>query len=130
MKQIEKEEICPFCIDNLARFHKKKILKLTLHWLVTKNQWPYQNTRVHLLAIYREHAENISEISPEAGKELFEIIRWAEEEYKITSGALAMRFGDISGNGATVSHIHAQILSAKITNRSDPKYIPVRVRVG
>lgn len=131
MKEIIRQGICPFCPENFSRFHHEPILKQTPHWILTKNQWPYENTRIHLLLIYTKHIESIGEMDPEAGREFVELARWAEKKYQLQSGALAigMRFGDPIGSGATVKHLHAQILSAKF-KKGDPNYKPVRFRAG
>lgn len=133
MEEILKQGICPFCPENLLRFHGRLILKQTRHWVLTENQWPYENTRVHLLAIYRtRHIESIGEMEPRAGRELIRLAKWVEQSYGLPGGALAlgMRFGDTETSGATVRHLHAQILSAAITDRTNPRYQPVRFRAG
>ena len=132
MEEIIKQGVCPFCEENLYKFHQRPILKRTKHWILTENQWPYKNTRVHLLAIHTTHVESIGEMEPEAGKELIELAKWAEVKYGLVSGALAlgMRFGAPEASGATVRHLHAQLLAAEITDKNDPKYQPVRFRAG
>lgn len=132
MEEILNQGICPFCRENLEKFHRRPILKETECWLLTENQWPYENTRIHLLAILKYHAESIGELSGQAGRELIEIAGEVEEEYGLKSGALTigMRFGDPERSGATVRHLHAQLIAAKITDKDNPLYRPVRFRAG
>lgn len=130
MERIRGRQECPFCPENLQKEHKKPIIHQGDYWILTENQWPYDNTSVHLLAISKIHAERFEDISSEAGAELFILCSWIELEYGIKSGAIGIRFGDPAGNGGTVRHLHAQIISAKITDRDDPEYKPVRFRVG
>lgn len=132
MEEILKAGFCPFCPEHLTKFHKKPILKETAHWFLTENQWPYENTRIHLLAIYKKHVETLGELEPEAGKELFELGQWVETHFDLSSGALTMgmRFGDPESSGATVRHLHAQLISAAVTDRTNPQYKPVRFRAG
>ncbi len=130
MEEILTLGLCPFCPASLSKFHLKPILKETTHWLLTENQWPYGNTRVHLLAIHKTHIERLSDLTPEAAQEFFSLMQWAEKKFNLTGGGIGMRFGDITVNGATVAHLHAQLLTAKITDRNDPDYKPVRLRVG
>ncbi len=106
------------------------VAKQGQYWHIRQNRWPYENTRIHLLIIHNEHAEKLYEITPEAAKELFELVQWAEKEYQIAGGAIGLRFGDIRSNGATVNHLHAHLISASIVKRDDPQYQPVRFRVG
>jgi ATP adenylyltransferase len=121
---------CPFCPENLTKYHQRPILKEGSHWVLTENQWPYENTRVHLLLIHREHAEKLIDVSPEAWMDLGGLVTWAEQHYGILSGGLGMRFGDPSGNGGSVRHLHTQLLTARVTDKNDPVYKPVRLRVG
>lgn len=128
MKRIENRKQCPFCPENLLKEHSQPILWEGNYWLLTKNQWPYAQACSHLLAIYKEHAEKLSDISPDAGKELFEMFRWVEKTFDIVSGGVAFRFGDIRFNGATVSHIHVHILEPNPPTEED--YAPIRFRIG
>ncbi|OGF76398.1 hypothetical protein A3H65_01195 [Candidatus Giovannonibacteria bacterium RIFCSPLOWO2_02_FULL_45_14] len=132
MEKILTEGFCPFCRENLDKSElEPEIRDIDLeYWNVRKNRWPYENTKVHLLIIVNEHAEKISQVKPEAWAELKKIIDWAEEKYKLESGVLGMRFGDPKRNGATVDHLHGHIVTANITDREDPKYRPVRFRMG
>lgn len=132
MEEILKRGLCPFCPEHLQKFHKNPVLRGTAHWFLTENQWPYENTKVHLLAIYKHHAESLSELDSRAGEELLALAQWTEQTYKLSGGALTlgMRFGDPGASGATVRHLHAQFVSAAVTDRNDPAYRPVRFRAG
>lgn len=130
MKKIEEEGFCPFCPENLDKSELEPVIKKGNYWSLRKNRWPYENTRVHLLIIHNEHAEKISEIKSEAWAELKKLIGWAEKKYELKGGALGMRFGDPKLNGATVDHLHGHIMTADIIDKENPKYKPVRFRVG
>jgi dihydrofolate reductase len=127
MEQIIKDGLCPFCMENLFKYHKKKVLKNGKYWLLTYIQWPRDNTRVHLLAIYKPHAEKLSEIKPIAGKELLEFLAWAEKKFKVKGGAFAIRFGDSDYSAASVKHIHAQFIVPDVEKEG---FEPVRFKVG
>lgn len=127
MEDIIAADHCPFCAENLQKYHKQPILRETEYWLLTPNQWPYDHTKVHLLAIYKTHAERLSELAPEAGKDLLELMQWAEKEYDVPGGGWAMRFGDTDYSAGTVLHIHAQFL---VPDLSSPGYEPVRIKIG
>lgn len=127
MKQIMAEGHCPFCLENLQLYHKKPFIKKGEYWWITENQWPYDNTKVHLLAISTKHAENFSELDPKAGEELFSILTELEKELQIPGGGVAIRFGDTSFSAGTVKHIHAQLIQPDITR---PDFKPVRFKIG
>lgn len=127
MQKILEEGHCPFCTENLEKYHQQPIIKEGKYWLLTPNQWPYKFTRLHLLAIAKTHAEKISELPPEAYADLFELLSWAEKEYSLKSGAIGLRFGNTSGTGATVLHLHAHLI---VADREAPGYEKVRFPVG
>lgn len=127
MKDIIDSKHCPFCLENLRKYHKQQILKDGKYWLVTPNQWPYENTQYHFLAILKEHAEKLSEVPSDAGKELFELMAWLEKEYDVPGGGFAMRFGDTNYSAGTVNHLHVQFIVPDIKK---PGFEPVRVKIG
>ena len=112
MEEIEEQGHCPFCKENLHKYHKAPIIKEGEFWLLTENQWPYKNIKHQLLAIYKEHVEHIEDINPKAGQELFEMFIEESKRRKISGGGLAMRFGTSPhGNyGSSVAHIHAHLI--------------------
>ena len=130
MQNIQEQAFCPFCPEYYERSGLMPIIKQGKYWHVRQNRWPYENTRVHLIVIHNAHAEKISDISPEAAKELFELAQWFEKEYEVMGGGIGIRFGDPRLNGATVNHIHAHFITAQVTDKNDKKYKPVRIRVG
>lgn len=118
---------CPFCPEHLGKHHPLDTLKEGKYWLLTPNQWPYEHTKVHLLAIYKTHAEDLSELDPASGAELIELLQWAQKEFDVKGGGWAMRFGDTNYSAGSVQHMHAQFIQPDI---DDPDYKPVRVKLG
>lgn len=130
MKKVQKGNYCPFCPQYYQKAQLEPIIKQGRYWHIRKNKWPYQNTRIHLLIIHNNHIEKLSEITPEAGKELFELSQWTEKEYDISGGGLCLRFGNIEINGGTVLHLHFHIITAKITDKNNSKYQKISFKVG
>jgi len=129
MREIIDADHCPFCLSNLKKYHKQPIIKEGQFWLLTKNQWPYENTKIHLLAIYKTHAEKLADLDPAAGQELLELMQWAEKQFNVPGGAFAIRFGDTNYSAGTVAHIHAQFICPDIHHPSyDQK--PVKLKIG
>lgn len=116
MRQITLDGGCPFCKANLSKYHKKPILKSGKYWLLTTNQWPYENTKHHLLAIAKQHVESFDEMHPEAGAELFKLFSGAIKKYSIKGGGLAIRFGDLSKPASSVKHLHAHLIEPDVRN--------------
>ena len=127
IRQIEKDKVCPFCPDQLKKYHKNPILAETPRWIVTTNMYPYKGAKTHALFIHKEHIVGLQELSADAWKEFHELIAQFISERKIPGGTALMRFGDTKYTGASVNHLHAHLIS------SDPDqkdYAPVLARVG
>ncbi len=112
MSEIELAGHCPFCIENLSKYHKNPILKEGKYWLLTENQWPYEKVVHQLLAIYKTHVEHIKDLAPEAGKELIEMFAEETRKRNIKGGGVAIRFGKSEDGdyGSSVLHIHAHLI--------------------
>lgn len=118
---------CPFCLENLKKYHKQEIIKDGKYWILTSNQWPYENTKLHLLLISKPHAEKLSELDPQAGQEMIEFFAWAEQKYQIPGGGIGFRFGDTNYSAGTVKHLHAQFIVPDIEKEN---FQPVRLKIG
>jgi len=112
-EKIDKEGHCPFCPENLFKYHKNPIIKDGKFWLLTDNQWPYDKIKHQVLAIYKTHIEHLEEMDSEAGKELIEMFQEESKKRKIPGGGIAMRFGSNPEHGSygnSVLHIHAHMI--------------------
>ena len=121
MEGILDDGVCPFCITSLTKYHRKPILETGTHWLVTENQWPYENTELHLLLIARKHIRSLSEFGDDVGPAFSELGSLAAkylQNHGTDSGSLGMRIGDPSVTGGTVDHLHAHLL--KIDTNAPP----------
>ncbi|MEK7646245.1 MAG: hypothetical protein AAB381_00930 [Patescibacteria group bacterium] len=113
MAEINIQGHCPFCTENIQKYHKKPIIKEGKYWFLTENQWPYTNTKHQLLAIHKKHIEHITEMEKEAGAELIELFNEESLKRNIIGGGIAIRFGtnpDKGNYGSTVAHIHAHLI--------------------
>lgn len=118
---------CPFCEENLRKYHQLPIIKEGDFWVITPNQWPYEHTQYHWLAIHRSHVETLQELTPEAGAELVVLLGEMERDYNLVGGGVGLRFGDSDYNAGTVSHLHAQLI---IPDIDAPDFQPVRLKIG
>ncbi|MEK7195226.1 MAG: HIT domain-containing protein [Patescibacteria group bacterium] len=125
--QIKKDEICPFCPENLSKYHKKPILEENDYWLLTENMYPYSGAKCHLLAIHKVHIEDVSQVSKEAWGGLLEIIQRETEKINIKGGTFYMRFGNTAHTGASVVHLHANLVSP---DTEDKNRKPIMFRIG
>lgn len=128
MKRIDARGECPFCFQNLSKEHKKPILRMGNYWTLTESQFPYKEAQKHLLLIYRQHVERISDIDMVAGTELINMLKWVEVEYNIKSGSIGFRFGDPKLNGGSVNHLHVHVLVPKEID--DPTFDDLKFRMS
>ena len=129
MAQIESDGVCPFCSEHFRRYHPKPILKESDFWFVTENMSPYEGTKIHLIFVYKKHVTLTSEIEPEATKDLFELISWAEKKYRMVGGSFFVRFGKSEITGGSVDHFHAQLIVGNAKG-TDKKYDKLKVKLG
>ena len=120
--KIKKEGVCPFCLENLPKYHKNPIIKENSDWIATKNMYPYENTRLHFLFIHKKHISSIEELGAEEWMSLKKIILSIRKDFKVKGGSLFVRFGN-SNTGATVTHLHFHLV---VSNDESP----VLVRIG
>nr|AIA17319.1 HIT domain protein [uncultured bacterium] len=121
MEEIKTTGDCPFCQENLAKYHSKPVIRESTHWSLTENAYPYDGAKYHFLLIAKIHGETLADISPNAGADLFKLLAWVEKKYAIESGAFALRFGDIRYNGASVRHLHVHLIVGDVHNPDHEK---------
>lgn len=117
LEKIIKTNKCPFCPANF-KYHKKPILKKYQGWLATPNSWPYKNTKYHFVLIPEKHKVNFSDLNEKDFKAVQFLVNWLIKKYKIKGGGLTLRFGNQNYTGATVRHLHFQILVPQIKSKS------------
>ena len=127
IQKIKQDGVCPFCPKNLTRYHKKPILKTGRYWILTDNMYPYKGAKHHLLLVHKKHIEHLSEMSSGAWKELQALVNFITAKRKIKGGALLIRFGKTLYTGASVSHLHANLISPDIRKKNRQ---PILTRVG
>ncbi|MDA1061266.1 MAG: hypothetical protein O3B47_05775 [bacterium] len=123
MKQIIEDGVCPFCEENFETYHTKPVLFKTEYWIVTENAWPYKMTRKHFLLVYRpKHIEQSKEVVGPGWQDFTEVVSRLENEFSLSYGTFLMRFGDMEKTGATVKHLHMQLIQSDPDNPDyDPK---------
>lgn len=127
LERIRRDGVCPFCPENLARYHRKPTIKQGRWWVLTENGYPYKGARHHLLIIHRRHIENIADIAPAAWRELLLMTQSEIKKRRMEGGTFYLRFGETSYTGASVAHLHGNLISPD-TRRKNRK--PIFTRVG
>jgi ATP adenylyltransferase len=110
MKIFQEKGICAFCPESFEEYHDHPIEFETDHWIVTKNDYPYEHTSLHLLLVAKSHVLKLHELSVEARIDLMEAIAAIEQKFALDGYAVGMRVGDPRLTGGSVAHLHAHVI--------------------
>ncbi len=127
MKDLARRGVCAFCPEHIEKERRNAIEIRTDHWIVSKNDYPYERTKLHLLLIPREHVNTLSDLSPAALHDLPDTIVKAEKKWHLTYYGVGIRSGDMRRTGGSVDHLHAHIIVGD-TDASDHE--PVRFKMS
>ncbi len=127
MKQLAKDGICAFCRENLEEHHANPVELETAHWVVTKNDYPYEGTSLHLLLISKLHVDSFAKLPLAAQQDYGKVIAAIEKRWKLDSYFVGMRSGDARFNGGSVDHLHAHVL---VGQRDSEKFQVVRMKAA
>jgi len=130
MEEIALNNHCPFCSENLDKYHKNPILKEGKYWLLTDNQWPYTKIKNQLLAIHKTHVEHLNDLNPEAGAELISLFKEESIKRGVLGGGIVIRFGSNPDNGnygSTVLHIHAHMIEPDLESLGNEESFKVKL---
>jgi dihydrofolate reductase len=109
LESIQNSGQCPFCPGGKT-LREQKILRENNTWLLTKNYHPVSGSVHHFVLIPKRHVEKREELDTEEIQDLWEMQRWVESEYRSTGSVLYGRSGEPLVTGATVAHIHFQLV--------------------
>jgi ATP adenylyltransferase len=126
IRKIQQDSVCPFCQENLHKYHKKPILHQSKYWVATNNMYPYLGSTEHILIINAEHKEDVTELSDDEWLDLRVMVKTLTAMQSIKGATLLLRFGDTDYTGASVSHLHAHLVSGS----DNPGNDPILARVG
>ncbi len=127
MEDLERRGVCVFCEHNFKKEHREPIEIETEHWMVTKNDYPYEDTKLHLLFVPKKHANFYDDLEDKARDELGLLLHKIEQRYKPKSYGMFMRVGDFMYNGASVHHLHGHIL---VGDHELDEFKGIRVKLG
>lgn len=127
LKRIVAEGHCPFCREHLLKHHTKPILAEGDHWLVTENFRPYDGVQHQFLLIAKTHVEHIEDLPVGAGEEMVAQFRFLSSKFGFTGASIVWRSGDTAMTGASVRHLHFQVIVGVPRSEST---MPVNALVG
>lgn len=116
MKKIIADGICPFCHDFIDKtkppYHPNPIIMETDFWIATRNAWPYNHTKEHLVLVIKRHILTQEEMKDEEILDLWNIVKRIKQKLEIKHSTFLMRSDSTGMTGATVQHLHAQLVVA------------------
>ena len=105
---MERDGGCLFCdIQKAGDEEKALFLKRGGHWFVILNLFPYTNG--HVMIVANRHIERLSDIKPEEGKELVELLSLCERALRGAYNPEGMNVGanlGASAGAGIVGHLH------------------------
>ena len=128
LEKITQDNVCPFCSSNFFKYHTKPIIRKGKNWFVTENFEPYKGSKTHLLLIHKDHIEHVNDLKKDAWCELLGHLTWASKKFKLKGETLIMRYGNTNYTGASVNHLHAQIISG--VERTTKNTKPIKTVIG
>lgn len=127
MLELKKKNICLFCEKLAGKNHGYPVEYRGKFWSVVKNDFPYEGTKVHYLLLSNKHIDSLSEITPEAGKDLIFILKKISKKHSLPGGSFFLRFGDINYTGSSLGHLHAHVISG---SKQSKKTRPITTVLG
>nr|AIA14874.1 HIT domain protein [uncultured bacterium] len=127
MRDLTERGVCMFCPEHIHKEAPGTVEAETSHWIVKHNDFPYDDTRLHVLIIPKKHVSYINDLSKSAKQEFLEVVQATALRHKLKSYAIAMRVGDMRYNGGSIEHMHAHLIVGDVDN---PNHQPVRFKVS
>lgn len=127
MKDLAERGVCAFCPEHIDKEHREPVELQTEHWMVAKNDYPYEGTKLHLLLIPKVHVHTLSKLSRPALHDLTDLIVSIEKKWGLTHYAVGIRSGDMHHTGGSVEHLHAHLV---VGDTEADDHQPVRFKMS
>ena len=109
-ERIFRDGVDPFSIEHRAEYTQGTRLYDGEYFWLFQNNWPYKNTRRHIMAVTRQHQVYMEDIPRGAGNELFQQYAELEKSDGYSLATICARFGFVMWTGASVAHFHTHLL--------------------
>lgn len=111
---IERDGVDPFDPQYVEKYIGGKILLFSDHWYAFENDHKYSEDVLHQFVIpSKNFYRTFSEVPPDASLDLDYICQKLVDKFNIKGGVRFQRFGDPLTSGASVIHLHAQLMVPK-----------------
>lgn len=126
MVRLDKAGICIFCPKHIHQ-DDEKVEEETNNWMVKKNRYPREGSKLSLLFIPKKHVKTISELDKDVMDQFLPLVSKYEKKYKLDSYAIVIRSGDMRYNGGSMEHLHVHLV---VGDTDDPNHEPVRYKLS
>lgn len=109
LQEILTTGVCPFCPQGKT-INTQAVLRKTDYWYATPNAYPLKNSLFHFMITPWRHITNVNDISTAEWQDFVQLRRWLTNQYNLTGDALYVRSGEPLVTGASVAHLHWQII--------------------
>lgn len=118
-ERIQGAKVCSFCEDfcrgKAPTFHPKPIIRDLKYWVLTECFPKLEGVKEHFLIVSKFLDKEgrhplFPSLPPGAWEEFGELLTWTVNRYELPGGAFFFRFGDTDYTGASISHLHGQIV--------------------
>jgi len=123
MERLEAAGICVFCAEPPGA----PVEVPAQHWVVSRNDFPYAGTRLHLLIVPRRHVTDLLDLRDEELAEFWGVGRALRHLYHLEYYGLGARCGDCRLTGGTIAHVHVHLIVGDV---DDPGHTPVRLKLS
>lgn len=112
-QRIINDNIDPFDPKYIKEYIGGNIILDSDHWYAFQNDHPYPETQYQFVIPTKKFFTTFSEVPGNVSLDLDHICQKLAEKYNINGGARFQRFGDPLISGASVIHLHAQLIVPK-----------------
>ncbi len=103
---------CPWCIGWANSLHRD-----TLYWRAIHHPHISPHAQLHLLFIPLEHVHDLLDLPPGAHRELWTLLDWARQEWKLSYYGLVIR------GGIVADHAHAELIVGDVNDEDGAKVL-------
>lgn len=118
-EKIQMANVCSFCEDfchgKPPVFHPNPIIRELKYWALTECFPKLEGVKEHFLVVSKfldkeDRHPLLPSLPADAWIEFGELLEWTIDKFKLKGGAFFFRFGDTDVTGASISHLHGQIV--------------------
>lgn len=109
LEEILTAKLCPFCSGGYT-WQKDSPLHQSDDWAVFTNAYPLEGTAYHFMILPKRHLTAVEQFEVGDWRQIHELFCWLINSYRLTGAAIYLRAGEPLVTGATVSHLHWQII--------------------